>query len=105
MQAQRADLHFCTFTPRIPIPHSSPEAHHRPHSTSRRKAAPDGASNTVERLHKRHQRRTALMFQDTLAKEGGSSAQTLPPSHPTADDSLRFELREHVRKLRLILPV
>ena len=45
------------------------------------------------------------MFQNTLEKEGGSPAQTLPPSHPTTDDSLRFELREHVRKLRLILPV
>jgi hypothetical protein len=45
------------------------------------------------------------MFQNPIAKEGGSSAQTLPPSHPTTDDPLRFELREHVRKLRLILPV
>lgn len=45
------------------------------------------------------------MFQDTIAKEGGSPAQTLPPSHPTTDDPLRFELREHVRKLRRILPV
>ena len=45
------------------------------------------------------------MFQDSLAKEGGSPAQTLPPSHPFTDDSLRFELREHVRRLRIILPV
>ena len=45
------------------------------------------------------------MFQDSIAKEGGTPAQTLPPSHPPADDSLRFELREHVRKLRSILPV
>ena len=45
------------------------------------------------------------MFQDTFAKEGGSPARTLPPSTWTADDALRFELREHVRKLRLILPV
>jgi hypothetical protein len=45
------------------------------------------------------------MIHDTLAKEGGSPAQTLPLSNPTADDPLRFELREHVRKLRLILPV
>jgi hypothetical protein len=45
------------------------------------------------------------MFQNTLSKEGGSPAQTLPPSHLTPDDPLRFELREHVRKLRLILPV
>jgi hypothetical protein len=45
------------------------------------------------------------MFQDTLSKEGGSPAHTLPPSNFTTDDLLRFELREHVRKLRLILPV
>ena len=45
------------------------------------------------------------MFQDTIAKDGASPAQTLSPSHPTTDDPLRFELREHVRKLRLILPV
>ena len=45
------------------------------------------------------------MFQDTIAKEGGSAARTPPPSTWTTDDSLRFELREHVRKLRLILPV
>jgi len=45
------------------------------------------------------------MFHDTKTKEGGSPAQTLPPTHTTADDPLRFELREHVRKLRLILPV
>ena len=45
------------------------------------------------------------MFQDKIAKEGGSAAHTLSPSTWTTDDSLRFELREHVRKLRLILPV
>jgi hypothetical protein len=45
------------------------------------------------------------MIHDTLEKEGGSPAHTLPPSHFTTDDPLRFELREHVRKLRLILPV
>ena len=45
------------------------------------------------------------MIHDTYAKEGGSPAQTLPPSYPTSDYPLRFELREHVRKLRLILPV
>ena len=45
------------------------------------------------------------MFQNTLEKVGGSTAQTLPLSNPPTDDSLRFELREHVRKLRLILPV
>jgi hypothetical protein len=45
------------------------------------------------------------MFQNPIAKEGGSPAQTLPLSTPAPDDSLRFELREHVRKLRQILPV
>jgi len=45
------------------------------------------------------------MIHDTLEQKGGTPAQTLPPSHPPADDPLRFELREHVRKLRLILPV
>jgi hypothetical protein len=43
------------------------------------------------------------MFQNTLAKEGGSPAQTVPLSHSTTDDPLRFELREHVRTLRLIV--
>ena len=38
-------------------------------------------------------------------KEGGSAAQTVPPSQLTRDDSLPLELREHIRKLRLILPV
>jgi hypothetical protein len=66
-------------------------------------AAPDGAGNTIERRHKRDQQRTALMVHNTLEKEGGSPAQTLPLSHPTTDDPLRFELREHVRKLRRIL--
>ncbi len=45
------------------------------------------------------------MFQNTIAQGGGSPARTLPPSTSTTDDLLRFELREHVRKLRLILPV
>jgi hypothetical protein len=45
------------------------------------------------------------MVHNTLEKEGGSPAQTLPPSRLPSDDLLRFELREHVRKLRLILPV
>ena len=45
------------------------------------------------------------MIHDSNAKEGGSPAQTLPLSQHTTDDPLRFELREHVRKLRLILPV
>ena len=45
------------------------------------------------------------MIPNKLANEGGTPAQTLPPPHPPADTPLRFELREHVRKLRLILPV
>jgi hypothetical protein len=40
-----------------------------------------------------------------VIEEGGTPAQTLPLPHPPGDDPLRFELREHVRKLRLILPV
>jgi hypothetical protein len=44
------------------------------------------------------------MFQSHESKEGGTPAQTLPP-HPTQDDSLPFELREHIRRLRIILPV
>lgn len=44
------------------------------------------------------------MSHETHPKEGGSSAQTLPPSQPSHDDSLAIELREHVRRLRLILP-
>ena len=44
------------------------------------------------------------MFQPLDSKEGGTSAQTLPP-HPTRDDTLPIELREHIRRLRLILPV
>jgi hypothetical protein len=36
--------------------------------------------------------------------EGGSVAQTLPPQ-PTQDDPLPLDLREHVQRLRLILPV
>ena len=45
------------------------------------------------------------MFPNSIAQEGGSPARTLPPSPSTTDDPLRFELREHVRRLRLILPV
>src|SRR5262245_16605217 len=47
---------------------------------------------------------TALMFQPLESREGGAPAQTLPP-HPTRDDTLPFELRDHIRRLRLILPV
>ena len=44
------------------------------------------------------------MSHETHSKEGGSPAQTVPPSQPTHDDPLAIELREHVRRLRLILP-
>src|SRR5262245_62052035 len=44
------------------------------------------------------------MFQPLDSKEGDSVAQTLPP-HLTRDDSLPIELRDHIRRLRLILPV
>jgi hypothetical protein len=40
-----------------------------------------------------------------LQKEGGPAAQTLPPSQPPQDDPLPLDLREHVHRLRLILPV
>jgi hypothetical protein len=68
------------------------------------KAAPGSVITTAERLHKRHHRRKALMFHETHATEGGSPAQTLPPSQPPHDDLLAIELREHVHRLRLILP-
>jgi hypothetical protein len=45
------------------------------------------------------------MFHSIHQNEGGPAAQTLPPSQPTQDDSLPLELREHVHRLRLILPV
>ena len=37
--------------------------------------------------------------------EGGSAASTLPPTQPTQDDELPLHLREHMRRLQLILPV
>jgi len=36
--------------------------------------------------------------------EGGPAAETLPPQ-PIQDDPLPLDLREHVHRLRLILPV
>ena len=36
--------------------------------------------------------------------EGGPAAQTLTPQ-PIQDDSLPLDVREHVQRLRLILPV
>ena len=44
------------------------------------------------------------MSQPLDSKEGGPVAQTLPP-HVTRDDSLPRELRDHLRRLRVILPV
>ena len=45
------------------------------------------------------------MFHSHHQTDGGPAAQTLPPSQPTQDDSFSIELREHVHRLRLILPV
>ena len=47
------------------------------------------------------------MFNSCSSKEGGPTAPTLPPrsTHPLTDDSLPKHLREHVHRLRLILPV
>ena len=44
------------------------------------------------------------MFQPLDSMVGGSVARTLPP-HSTRDDPLPFELRDHLRRLRLILPI
>jgi hypothetical protein len=83
----------------------TPEEAHPRHRLITVEGGARQCDNTVGRLHKRHHQRKALMFHNALEKEGGSPAHTLPPSHPITDDPLRFELREHVRKLRLILPV
>ena len=45
------------------------------------------------------------MFDTSHQTEGGSAAETLPPSQLNADDSLSRELLEHVCRLRLIRPV
>jgi len=37
--------------------------------------------------------------------ESGAAAETLPPNQLTQDDSLGSQLREHVKRLRVILPV
>ena len=44
------------------------------------------------------------MFQPLDPNKGGAPAQTLPPQ-PTRDDTLPIELRNHIRRLRLIIPV
>jgi hypothetical protein len=45
------------------------------------------------------------MFHSLLQTEGGSAANTLPLTNSTAADPLPFELREHLQRLHLILPV
>ena len=45
------------------------------------------------------------MIHESHSKQGGPAAETLPPSQLTQNDSLPFELREHVQRLRLILPI
>jgi len=37
--------------------------------------------------------------------EGGTPAAKLPPIHSTLDDQLPIRLREHVQRLKLIIPV
>ena len=43
------------------------------------------------------------MFQTKEA--GGIPAHTVSPLHPTLDDQLPLRLREHVQRLKLIIPV
>jgi hypothetical protein len=45
------------------------------------------------------------MSHSLLQTEGGSAANTLPLTNPAAVDPLPFELREHLQRLHLILPV
>ena len=45
------------------------------------------------------------MFQTNEPKEGGPAGRTLAFTQPTQDDELPKHLREHLRRLRLILPV
>jgi len=42
------------------------------------------------------------MFQ---AIEGGIPAHTVPPNHSTLDEQLPLRLREHVKRLKLIIPI
>jgi hypothetical protein len=98
------DVYFCTNAPRIEIASTMRESYSPQRRTHSSKAAPDGATNTAERLHECQPQESAPMFQEANRKEGGPTAQTLPPQL-TQDDSLPIELREHLRRLRLILPV
>ena len=43
------------------------------------------------------------MFRDEPL--GGNAARNLPPLNPPLDEQLPIRVREHVRRLRLILPV
>ena len=43
------------------------------------------------------------MFRENVFS--GDPAHTVPPLHPTLDEQLPVSLRDHVRRLRLILPV
>ena len=45
------------------------------------------------------------MSHSLLQTEGGSAAKTLPLTNSTAADLLPFELREHLQRLHLILPI
>jgi hypothetical protein len=69
------------------------------------KAAPDGAINTAERLMNANYRSRRPCFHSVHEDEGGPAAQTLPPHNATQNDPLPTELRERIRKLRLILLV
>jgi hypothetical protein len=43
------------------------------------------------------------MFRENVF--GGDLARTVPPLHSTLDEQLPIRLRDHVQRLRLILPV
>jgi hypothetical protein len=45
------------------------------------------------------------MFHSHPPTEGGPAAHTLPPTPPTPDGSLPIQLREHLQRLQLILPI
>ena len=40
-----------------------------------------------------------------VPKDGGLTAQTLPPHPPLPDEQLSIQLHEHLHQLQLILPV
>ena len=45
------------------------------------------------------------MFRDNILLSGGTPADKLPPSQLTLDEQLPIRLRDHLQRLRLILPV